>query len=37
MKAGFYGSLNEVEKLIKLTRYESIKVEMSYEEYEKLK
>ena len=36
MKAGFYGSLDEVESLIKLTRYESIKVDMSYDEYEKM-
>jgi len=32
-KAGYYGSLEEVEKKIKMTRYQSIKLFMSYEEY----
>ena len=37
MKAGFYGSLNEVKDSIKLTRYQAIKIEMSYEEYLEMK
>ena len=32
-KAGYYGELEEVEKRIKLTRYQSIKLFMSYDEY----
>ena len=32
-KAGYYGSLEEVEKQIKMTRYQSIKLFMTYEEY----
>ena len=32
-KAGYYGELEEVEKKIKLTRYQSIKLFMSYEDY----
>lgn len=32
-KAGFYGDLEEVEKEIKLRRYQSIKLFMTYEEY----
>ena len=32
-KAGYYGNLEDVEKKIKLTRYQSIKLFMSYEEY----
>ena len=32
-KAGFYGKLSEVEKEIKMTRYQSIKLFMPYEEY----
>ena len=32
-KAGYYGDLEEVEKKIKLTRYQSVKIFMSYEEY----
>ena len=32
-KAGYYGDLEDVEKKIKLTRYQSIKKFMSYEEY----
>ena len=32
-KAGYYGDLEEVEKKIKLTRYQSIKLFMSYDEY----
>ena len=32
-KAGYYGDLEDVEKKIKLTSYQSIKLFMSYEEY----
>ena len=32
-KTGYYGELEDVEKQIKLTRYQSIKLFMSYEEY----
>ena len=32
-KAGYYGSLEEVEKKIKMTRYQSIKLFMTYDEY----
>ena len=32
-KAGYYGNLEDIEKKIKLTRYQSIKLFMSYEEY----
>ena len=32
-KAGYYGDLEDVEKKIKLTRYQSIKLFMPYEEY----
>ena len=32
-KAGYYGDLEDVEKKIKLTRYQSIKLFMSYDEY----
>ena len=37
MKAGFYGSLDEIKDTIKLTRYQAIKVEMSYDEYLEMK
>ena len=36
-KAGYYGDLEDVEKKIKLTRYQSIKLFMSYEDYLKNK
>ena len=36
-KAGFYGSLDEIKDTIKLTRYQAIKVEMSYDEYLEMK
>ena len=36
-KAGYYGDLEDVEKKIKLTRYQSIKLFMSYEDYLKYK
>ena len=32
-KAGYYGDLEDVKKKIKLTRYQSIKLFMSYEDY----
>ena len=32
-KAGYYGELKDVEKKIKLRRYQSIKLFMTYEEY----
>ena len=32
-KAGYYGELEDVEKIIKLRRYQSIKLFMTYEEY----
>ena len=32
-KAGYYGHLEDVEKKIKLTRYQSVKLFMSYDEY----
>jgi len=34
-KAGYYGDLKEVENLIKLRRYQSIKFNMDYNEYQK--
>ena len=36
-KAGYYGNFEDVENLISLKRYQSIKIHMSYEEYEKCK
>ena len=36
-KAGYYGDLKEVEEKIKLTRYQSIKLFMTYEEYKNFK
>ena len=35
-KAGYYGDLKEVENLIKLRRYQSIKFNMDYNEYQKI-
>ena len=32
-KAGYYGNFDDVEKLIKLKRYMSIKINMTYQEY----
>ena len=36
-KAGYYGELEEVENRIKMTRYQSIKLFMSYDEYANFK
>ena len=36
-KAGYYGKLSDVDKKIKMRRYQSIKIFMSYEEYLKYK
>ena len=36
-KAGYYGNLKDVEKKIKLTRYQSIKLFMTYDEYKNFK
>ena len=32
-KAGFYGKLKDIDKKIKMRRYQSIKLFMTYEEY----
>ena len=32
-KAGYYGKLTDVDKKIKMRRYQSIKIFMSYKEY----
>ena len=37
LKAGYYGELEEVEKRIKMTRYQSIKLFMTYDEYANFK
>ena len=36
-KAGYYGKLKDVDKIIKMRRYQSIKLFMSYEEYSNFK
>ena len=36
-KAGYYGELEDVEKKIQLRRYQSIKLFMTYDEYQKIK